>query len=530
MRISPTTSPRLPGSPRAVLTAAVAAAIAIAGCDSDRGDAVLCYVGGTMRPVLEELVRQYEAETGKKILLDNGDSGACVIKAEGTGRGDLIVVHDPFHDVLAKKGLLSEGWIVAVVEPAIAVPKGNPKGIRGLADLAKPGLRLILTDPRYSTAAAIVDATARKAGIAEAIEKNVVTRTRSGGEAANAVVLGNADATFVWRAVIRLREDKLDVVEIEPALRPVHGVDPIIAEGVGPIDPSFVRVTIDLLRSSARPDDARRFAEFAASPKAAEAWKRQGFVPAPGNGRLFPEPAVIGAPPEKDGPILVSCGAGLRAPIEEIAAAFTAKMGRTVERDYGGSGVVLSRLKVSGKGDVFIPGDMWYVDLAEKDGLVASRADVCHLVPVILVGKGNPKGIAGPADLVRPGLRLGLGRSSACQVGRSSEAIIEKAGLDREAIAKNLAFSSLTVNELGIQIETGHLDAAIVWDAVALQYEKSADAVPIPLEKNEPARVVAAVLKGARDPAAAEAFVRFVAGDEGKAVLRKHGYRIDPPR
>ncbi|NLF68849.1 MAG: solute-binding protein, partial [Candidatus Anammoximicrobium sp.] len=40
---------------------------------------------------------------------------------------------------------------VGVVAPVVAVQKGNPKGLAKFDDLARPGLRVALSNPEYST-------------------------------------------------------------------------------------------------------------------------------------------------------------------------------------------------------------------------------------------------------------------------------------------------------------------------------------------------------------------------------------------
>lgn len=522
---------------RPAMIVCLLAAALLPGCgggdSAEQDNTLYCYVGGTMRPAMEELVRLYQAETGTRVELDYGDSGSIVIKAETTRKGDLCVVHDPFHGFMTVKGLSVEGWAVATLEPVIAVAKGNPKKIEGIKDLARPGIRLVLTDANYSTMGHVCRVIFQKAGLAEAIEKNTLTRTRAGGEAANAVVLGHADATIVWNAVVFLRREKLDAVPVEPPLRPVPKVDAVTSATYGPVDMSRIQVTMDLLEFSKRPEAARAFAAFAASPRGQEVWKQFGFGPPPEVVHLV-APAPQTPPTAEAQPsgnsIYIYAGAGLRPALEDIAHTFTAKTGVAVETNYGGSGMLISNLRLTKRGDLFMPGDEWYIDLADKEGLVEPKAPVCWFVPVILVQKGNPKSIRGLADLARPGLRIGLGNPKACQVGRASEEIIAKNRLDAAAIEKNLAFSSVTVNELGLQIKTGQLDAAIVWDAVAAQYADSADVVAIPPAQNAVSRVAVAVLKSARNLAGAEAFVQFLRGPEGQALFRKHQYRTEPPQ
>jgi len=515
------------------LTAAIILAIAsaiLSGCAGNEGSPPLhCYVGGTMRPAMEALIRAYEKDTGRRVELDYGDSGQCIVKAETTGLGDLLVVHDPFHGALEHKGMSLEGWAVATLEPMIAVAKGNPKNIQGLKDLARPGLRVILTHEQYSMAGHVVAVMFRKADLGDAVRKNEVTRTRAGGEAANAVVLGHADAAIVWNAVIYLRREKLDAVPIEAAYRPTPKVDAVTSPTFGPVDMGAIRVTIDVLKSSKQAAAARAFAEFIASPQAARIWQEQGFGPPPAEKHLLPAGAAAGGSPAAKGSLYVYAGAGLRPALEEIGRAFAARSGAKVESDYGGSGMLISRLRLARTGDLFMPGDRWYVELAEKEGLVESQADVCWFVPVILVQKGNPKGIRGLADLARPGLRLGLGNPKACQVGRATEEIIAKNKLNAAAIEKNLAFASVTVNELGLQVQTGHLDAAIVWDAIAAQYAASADVVPIPPGENVFSHVTVGVLKSCKNRPLAGEFIEFLRADEGRAIFRRHHYRTEPP-
>ena len=528
-----------------ILCLGLAAAGLLAGCGkSDEAAPLYCYVGGTMRPAMEALARLYEKDTGRRVELDYGDSGANLVKAQTTGKGDLIVAHDPFHGALEHKGMSLEGWAVATLEPEIAVAKGNPRKIQGLKDLARPGLRLVLTDAMYSTAGHVVAAMLRKTDLGAAVERNVVTRTRAGGEAANAVVLGHADAAIVWNAVICLRREKLDAVPIEPAYRPKAKVDAVTSPTFGLIDMSAIRVTIDVLKSSKQPDAARALAAFAASPQAMQVWQEFGFSPPPAEeiGGRYPyflrpggsctaKEKGVASPnfPAAKGSLYLYAGAGLRPAMEGVCRAFAARSGTKVESDYGGSGMLISRLRLARTGDLFMPGDLWYVELAEKEGLVESKADVCWFVPAILVQKGNPKAIRGLADLARPGLRIGLGNPKACQVGRATEEIIARNQLDAAAIEKNLAFSSVTVNELGLQIQTGQLDAAIVWDAIAAQYAASADVVPIPAGQNVFSRVTVAVLKSCKDRALAGEFVKFLAGDDGRAILRQYHYRTEPP-
>ena len=504
-----------------ILSVSIAAALAgfvLAGCGGgdEGGEApLLCYVGGTMRPVMEKLAAEYEKETGQKIEIDAAGSGELLIRIQQDKRGDLYVCHDPFLDMLMRKGLGRQGWTMALVTPTLVVQKGNPKKILSITDLARPGIKLGLTDPKHSTMGHIVPTIFTKAGLREQIEANVATRQRGGSGIANAVGMKDLDAGIVWDAVAHLRTDKLDAVKIEPQFMPIPEVDAITSATERVYDIGRIKVTMATLKASKRPEAARKFAEYVLK-RGNIFVKEFGFTPAPEE--------------LKGGKLLVYCGAGIRHAMEEAAETFGRSNGAEMQMDYAGSGALISRLKLARKGDVYIPGDVWYLDEVAKEGLVASRKMVTWFAPVIIVRKGNPKNIRSLADLVKPGVKLALGNPEACQVGRLTEQVFKKNEIDAAAVQANTVFSSVTVNELGVQVKMDSTDAAIVWDAVAANFADAVEIVPIPTEQNIISNVAAGVLTLSQNQPLAQRFVDFLAGPEGKAILAKHHYMVEPPK
>jgi len=231
-------------------------------------------------------------------------------------------------------------------------------------------------------------------------------------------------------------------------------------------------------------------------------------------------------PPTK---LRVYVAAGLSPAMDEMSAEFTRQTGILLEIDYAGSGVLLSRLKVTRQGDLFLPAEPDYIDMARKDGLVKDASSVAYVWPVILVAKGNPKGIATLADLARPDLRIGLGNPESCQIGRASLDVLKKNAIDLDAVGKNVVVRTTTVNELGLQVKTGHLDATIVWDATARLYAGAADAVQIPPAQNKISQYQVAVLSFSKQPTEAGRFVDFLRGPDARTILVKHGFSLQTP-
>ena len=227
--------------------------------------------------------------------------------------------------------------------------------------------------------------------------------------------------------------------------------------------------------------------------------------------------------------LLLYCGAGIRPPVQEIAEAFEREHGVKVVTDYAGSEVLLSKIKLARKGDLYMPGDKHYVEQAAQEGMILSQQSVCYFVPTILVRKGNPQNISSLQDLLADGLKLGIGDSKACAIGRKTKQIFAKNNIAWEDAQKNVAFQSLTVNELGMQIQAGSLDAVIVWDAIARYYSEHGKEVPIPVKQNVISTVNVGILTFTKDCSLAEEFVKFAASQRGQSIFKRNNYRTDPP-
>ncbi len=91
------------------------------------------------------------------------------------------------------------------------------------------------------------------------------------------------------------------------------------------------------------------------------------------------------------------------------------------------------------------------------------------------------------------------------------------------------SFSSLTVNELGLHIKAGKIDATIIWDATAAYYADAAEVVPIPPEENVISTVPVAVLSFSKHKDLAEEFAEFVCSGEGRRIFQKHNYTTEEP-
>jgi molybdate transport system substrate-binding protein len=249
----------------AVGAAVVAVGIVLLAAQTLRPSAelksVVVYCGNSMRPAVEEIAEEFKKREGVFVEPTYGGSETLFPQIKLSKEGDVFVCHDPFADKLQADGLLGRTEVVGFLEPAIIVPKGNPKGIHSLRDVATAKLRVGTTDPRYATCGEMVEAKLKEHGWAEsyADHPNFVLQSRSHADIATALVAGQLDAGIVWNFVTHQfagRTDRIPTGETFPE----------------------TRVTFCLLSCSKQPDLAGRFLGLAGSDFGRGVFAKYGYA------------------------------------------------------------------------------------------------------------------------------------------------------------------------------------------------------------------------------------------------------------
>lgn len=171
---------------------------------------VLC--GSSMATPVQETGRQFGETRKVQVEYDLGGSETLLPKILAGARGDVFVCHDPFEEKLKAAGRCANAVAVGWLEPVLAVRPGNPKGIRSVADLTRPGLKIGLGDPRYSTCGELFVNALRQRNLYDGVMSNVVLQARTHAEVANGLIVGPLDAVVVWNFVMRLYAGKLEAV------------------------------------------------------------------------------------------------------------------------------------------------------------------------------------------------------------------------------------------------------------------------------------------------------------------------------
>lgn len=449
---------------------AVIAAMLFSGPTDPADDGpILVYCGAGIRPPVESAATAF----ARNVQLSYGGSQTLLVNAELSRQGDLFIPGDDGYLRLAReKGLLAEVIPLARMHPVLAVAKGNPKKISGLADLARAEVRLAQPNPEATAAGKLVKAALEKAGKWDGVKDRAAVSKPTVNEVANDLKLGTVDAGFVWDATVR-QYPELEAVEI-PELA---GVTANISAGI--------------LKSSARPAAALRFARYLAAPdRGGPLFAKTGYEAAGGD--VWEErPALT-----------VYAGAMLRPAIEKTIQAFEKREGCAVTRVYNGCGLLVAGMKGGERPDLYFACDESFMTQV-KDLFPDARAVSTNQL-VILVPKGNPHGVKALKDLAKPGLRIGLGNEKQCALGAITAATLAQEKLTGP-VSKNVVTLSPTGDLLVNQMRAGALDAVVAYvsnatgsadvlEAIRVDLPCAIAVQPVAVEKESPRRRLASRL------------------------------------
>jgi molybdate transport system substrate-binding protein len=225
------------------------------------------------------------------------------------------------------------------------------------------------------------------------------------------------------------------------------------------------------------------------------------------------------------GKLTVLAAASLTGTFTKIGKDFeAANPGVHVTFSFGASSTLAQQIIQGAPADVFAsaaPANMKQV--ADAGDVSGTPATFVRNQLVIAVPKGNPKHIAGLADLTRPGLKV---VECAAQVPCGA------------AATKALAAATVKLTPVSLEADVkstlakltlGEADAALVYRTDAMSVADKADGVEFPESAQATNDYPIAVLTHAADSAAestaAQAFVAFVRSAPEMAVLTAAGFQ-----
>jgi len=151
-------------------------------------------------------------------------------------------------------------------EYVMVTPKGNPAGIESIKDIARKGVRVVLSPDASPPGGKAVTGLLKKAGVVKQAFKNAVVRGTCVQTSMDYIISGKGDVSVVEKRLTRMPRF-LDKTEILP-----------IEEKFFPIPP--LTFTIGVMKFAKDQELADHYVNFILSEKGQSFFDKQGFIPA----------------------------------------------------------------------------------------------------------------------------------------------------------------------------------------------------------------------------------------------------------
>lgn len=220
------------------------------------------FAGAGLRQPVDRLVEDFQRKTGHRVVVDYDGSGRLLARITASGRGDLFMPGSFFYiEKLQAQGKIHSWRPVVAHTPVIAVNKSRAEKVTKFEDLAKPGVRLALGDPKAMALGKTAVKILERSVLKDKILANVVVYGATVKQLALYAAEGNVDASIVGRTDAFQFRDRVDMIPIPEAYFETE------------------TVAVAMLTTASDLKAATALLDFVASPEAIKLFGSFGFLP-----------------------------------------------------------------------------------------------------------------------------------------------------------------------------------------------------------------------------------------------------------
>jgi molybdate transport system substrate-binding protein len=223
--------------------------------------------------------------------------------------------------------------------------------------------------------------------------------------------------------------------------------------------------------------------------------------------------------------------ASLKAALDKAKTAYeAADPGSTLTISTDSSSALETQIEQGAPADVFLSADTTNPKKLVDKGLAAGDpVDFAGNLLTVITPTGNPAGIQTPADLAKPGVKV-IAAGDTVPITKYANMLVANlakvTGYPADFVATytgNIASKEDNVAAVRTKIELGEGDGAIVYVTDA-NGDAKVMTIPVPDAANVPATYAGVAVKASKNPEAAQAFLTWLAGPDGQAILSSFGF------
>jgi len=221
----------------------------------------------------------------------------------------------------------------------------------------------------------------------------------------------------------------------------------------------------------------------------------------------------------------VFAAASLTDALKEIAVNYEKTSGDKVIFNFAASNTLDMQIKAGAPADIFFSADEVKMDDLAKQGLVEkeTRKDLLSNSLVVVVPGDSPAKLTSAAQLADPKFaKIALGQPQSVPAGIYAKEYLQKIGIWPQIEARIIPAES--VRAALAAVETGNVDAGIVYKTDALHSKKVNIAFEVPAAEGPAITYPAALIQGSKHEDAAKKFLDYLATSSSLETFAKYGF------
>jgi molybdate transport system substrate-binding protein len=239
---------------------------------------------------------------------------------------------------------------------------------------------------------------------------------------------------------------------------------------------------------------------------------------------VFAPSSAPAVPPQTE--LTLSAAISLKDALDEIKQVYTSENpGISIATNYGASGTLQLQIEQGAPVDVYISAAPKQMDALESKDLLlpGTRRDLLHNEIVLIVPSDSRLGIKSFQDLTRADVKqVALGEPAAVPAGQYAKDVLTHLGIYDAVNSK--AILAKDVRQVLTYVETGNVDAGIVYLTDAMTSSKVEVVAQAPEDSHAPVIYPIAAIKGTKNPDSARRLVDFLEGEKAAAIFHKYGF------
>lgn len=197
----------------------------------------------------------------------------------------------------------------------------------------------------------------------------------------------------------------------------------------------------------------------------------------------------------------------------------------SIANNYGASGTLQLQIEQGAPVDIYLSASPKQMDELQAKGLLleGTRRNLLRNEIVLIVPKDSSSHISSFQSLARPDVKpIALGEPATVPAGEYAKEVLTY--FDLYGVVRPKALLAKDVRQVLTYVETGDVEAGIVYSTDAASSSKVTVVATAPAASHAPAIYPVAVIKRTENPPAARAFEDFLLGARASAIFQKYGF------